>query len=190
MQTKPANNKFSWFKLNRTLHRDIGYFCIGMTLIFSISGIAVNHIDDWNPNYKVTQTTVLLDGIADKINSTSLDDYLIEKLAISLPTRTRFWESPNRYKLFLTNETNISVDFKSQLVTVESISSRPFFKLVNQMHLNELSKKWTYFSDFFAAMLIFLSMSALFMIKGKHAVTGKRGLIVLAGFICPLLFII
>jgi len=58
------------------------------------------------------------------------------------------------------------------------------------MHLNELSKKWTYFSDFFAAMLIFLSMSALFMIKGKHAVTGKRGLIVLAGFLCPVLFLI
>ncbi len=188
MQTKTAQSKFSWFKLNRTLHRDIGYFCIGMTLIFSISGIAVNHIDDWNPNYKVSRTTVFLDGVVDKINSPSLNDYLKEKLAISLPTRTHFWESPSRYKLFLNNETNISVDFKTQIVVVESISSRPVLQLLNQMHLNELSRKWTYFSDLYAGMLIFLSMSALFMIKGKHAVTGKRGLIVLAGFLCPVLF--
>ena len=40
-------------KWSRILHRDIGYFFIGTTLIYGLSGIALNHINDWNPNYTV-----------------------------------------------------------------------------------------------------------------------------------------
>ena len=40
-------------KWSRILHRDIGYFFIGTTLIYGISGIALNHMSDWNPNYSV-----------------------------------------------------------------------------------------------------------------------------------------
>ena len=40
-------------KWSRILHRDIGYFFIGTTLIYGLSGIALNHMNDWNPNYKV-----------------------------------------------------------------------------------------------------------------------------------------
>ena len=28
------------------IHRDVGYLVVGLTLIYAISGIAVNHIDD------------------------------------------------------------------------------------------------------------------------------------------------
>ncbi|MFT6900575.1 MAG: hypothetical protein ACJAXS_000745 [Colwellia sp.] len=45
-----------WFKLNRTLHRDIGYLCIGLAIVFAISGIALNHVGDWDPNYIVERT--------------------------------------------------------------------------------------------------------------------------------------
>ena len=188
--TKSTNNKISWFKLNRSLHRDIGYFCIGMTLIFSISGIAVNHIDDWNPNYQVSQSTVVIQDLKQHIDSPQLDHYLVKELGLSSDIRADFWESGTRYKLFLENDTNIFVDFETQQVTVETIRSRPILKIFNQLHLNEIKNGWVYFSDLFAVMLIFLSISALFMIRGRNGVLGKRGLIVLAGFICPFLFIL
>ena len=51
-------------KWSRILHRDIGYFFIGTTIIYGLSGIALNHMNDWNPNYKVEteqfQTTIPL----------------------------------------------------------------------------------------------------------------------------------
>ncbi len=40
-------------KWSRILHRDIGYFFIFTSLIYGISGIALNHMSDWNPNYSV-----------------------------------------------------------------------------------------------------------------------------------------
>ena len=47
-----------WRRLFRVLHRDIGYLLFGLVLAYSISGVAVNHVDDWNPNYSVTVTEV------------------------------------------------------------------------------------------------------------------------------------
>ena len=38
-------------KLNRITHRDIGYLIAGLTIIYAISGIALNHKNNWNPNY-------------------------------------------------------------------------------------------------------------------------------------------
>jgi hypothetical protein len=45
--------EINWRKWNRAIHRDLGYLCFGLTLIYTISGIAMNHIQDWNPNYKI-----------------------------------------------------------------------------------------------------------------------------------------
>ena len=38
-------------KLNRITHRDIGYLIAGLTIIYTLSGIALNHKNNWNPNY-------------------------------------------------------------------------------------------------------------------------------------------
>ena len=44
---------FNWRKWNRFIHRDFGYFFFGMTIIYALSGIAINHIKDWNPSYSI-----------------------------------------------------------------------------------------------------------------------------------------
>ena len=43
----------NWRQWNNALHRDIGFLCIGLTLVYAISGVAVNHISQWNPSYRV-----------------------------------------------------------------------------------------------------------------------------------------
>ena len=67
---------------SRILHRDIGYFFIGASLIYGISGIALNHLNDWNPNYSVnlkhfTTTLALEKGV-----SQSVIDQIIETIEI------------------------------------------------------------------------------------------------------------
>jgi hypothetical protein len=39
-------------------HRDIGYFFAGLTVLYAISGVAVNHMEDWNPNYVIRREVV------------------------------------------------------------------------------------------------------------------------------------
>jgi hypothetical protein len=43
-------------KWSRIIHRDFGYIFFGVTLIYALSGIALNHLSDWNPNYSVELT--------------------------------------------------------------------------------------------------------------------------------------
>ena len=43
----------NWRRWNYILHRDIGFLCVGLTLVYAISGVAVNHVKDWNPSYNV-----------------------------------------------------------------------------------------------------------------------------------------
>lgn len=179
----------SWFRLNRALHRDIGYFCIGLTLIFSISGIALNHVEDWNPNYQVTHKQHIIADLSAKVESAEFPDWLLKKLDLDTTLKAEFWESPSRYKLFTKANHTLIVNPKTNSVTVEQIEARPLLRSLNFLHLNEARKAWTYFSDLYAAMLIYLALSALFMVRGKKGVWGKRGVLVVAGFAAPAFFV-
>ena len=53
--------KNKWRKWNRVLHRDLSYFFTGMTVIYALSGIALNHIQDWNPSYIIQTRKIQLD---------------------------------------------------------------------------------------------------------------------------------
>ena len=57
---------FKWRKWNRAVHRDFGYFFLGMTIIYALSGIAINHLKDWNPNYKITAEEIQVDPFPGK----------------------------------------------------------------------------------------------------------------------------
>ena len=47
----PAKPRKNWRTQLRALHRDLGFLAVGLTLIYATSGIAVNHINDWNPSF-------------------------------------------------------------------------------------------------------------------------------------------
>lgn len=185
LKNKP---KGSFRKTIRSLHRDIGYFCIGMTIIFAVSGIAVNHIDDWNPNYEVTQVSKSIQIPEEQKESEQLNELLLTQLAFDTKIRTEFWESPNKLKLFVENETTIEINFKKQIAVIESVKQRPILSAFNRLHLNEAHKAWVIFSDLFAGLLLFLAISSFFMLKGKNSVFSVKGLWVVAGFVVPFVF--
>ena len=58
--------KFKWRKWNRATHRDLGYLFVAMTIIYSLSGIAINHLNDWNPNYVITVEDIQVQIPSDK----------------------------------------------------------------------------------------------------------------------------
>ena len=181
---------FSWFRLNRSLHRDIGYFCVGMTLIFAISGIALNHIHEWNSNYQVTQQSFEIVISESDIEKDDFEVWLLQKLAIEgQQINARFWQSPSQYKLFLTQKT-IYVNLSDNQVVLEEVKPRFLLRSLNFLHLNEAKKAWTLFSDFYAGLLIFLAISALFMVKGKRGVLGIRGGLVISRFALPAFFVV
>ncbi|KZN40695.1 PepSY-associated TM helix domain-containing protein [Pseudoalteromonas luteoviolacea] len=179
----------SWFKLNRNLHRDIGYFCIGMTLVFAISGIALNHIHQFNSNYQVSRVSHQITLDVERIETPEFESQLLQKLALTTPVKARFWQDKNTYKLFL-KDTTLYLNPQANTVLVEQVKPRLLLRQLNFLHLNEARAAWMWFSDFYAVLLIYLALSALFMVKGKKGVWGPRGILVLAGFAAPIGFVV
>ena len=63
------------------------------------------------------------------------------------------------------------------------------FYEVNYLHYNP-NDWWMWFSDIFAAALIFLAITSFFMVKGKKGATGRGGIYIALGFIIPIIFLI
>lgn len=184
-----SGSKVNWYRLNRSLHRDIGYLCIGLTLVFAISGIAVNHLRDWNPNYSITKEVNIEPSLITLIDEAEIVEIMMMSFELSQDVKANYWASENEFKVFLNDGSNLSANLMNGAIQFERIEERFLLKSVNTLHLNEAKQAWVIFSDAYAVMLIFLALSALFMVKGKHSPWGRKGVLVLIGFAIPLFFI-
>lgn len=159
-----------------------------MTLVFAISGITLNHINDWNSNYSVSQKSYELAAIANHIETENFELWVLQEIDLQSKIKARFWQDANTYKLFTENGTVI-INIVDNTVLVEQVIPRPLLRSLNFLHLNEAKQAWVYFSDLYALMLIFLSISALFMVKGKKSGLGKRSWLVVLGLVTPAGFV-
>ena len=53
----------SWRAKLRSVHRDVGYLVVGLTVAYGISGVAVVRIDAWNPNRAIYVDDVALGAL-------------------------------------------------------------------------------------------------------------------------------
>ena len=178
-------NKRKIKKLNNTLHRDLGYFFTVLIIIYSISGIAMNHIDDWNPDFTIGKDTIT---VPSSFTMTNLNDSEIQKIS-SLVGQTNYklydFPTPDRVKIYY-EDASLNIDFSKHLGYYEVISKRTLFYEVNVLHRNSL-KTWKWFSDVFAVMLITISITGLFVLKGKNGLSGRGKWFMLAGSLPPII---
>ena len=176
-------------KWSRILHRDIGYFFIGTTIIYGLSGIALNHINDWNPNY-----TVEVDRFETKISlnkSDNLEENIAQFLDEVAPKETykkHYYPQDDVIKIFLKGGSSIVVNTNNGKGSAEYLRKRLVFYEVNFLHYNP-NKWWMWFSDIFAGALILFAITSLFMVKGKKGITGRGGIYTALGIIIPLIFL-
>jgi len=67
---------------------------------------------------------------------------------------------------------------------------RLFLRLANWLHLNRGKKAWTYAADAYAGVLVVLSVSGLFMIKGRNGILGRGLVLALTGMAVPVAYVI
>ena len=175
------------FLLNRSFHRDVGYFCVGLILIYSISGIAVNHIDSWNPSYVIHRSEKTLSHLPRDPEAEGFEQVLAQELGIGSEFRIRVRESDENVLFFYENS-RVEWNSVTQTAQVETTEKRPGLFFVNYLHLNKAKRAWTYVADVFALLLIYLSISGLFMVKGPNGFTRRGWILVTAGLVLPIAF--
>lgn len=177
-------------KWNRILHRDIGYFFFGLTIIYCISGIALNHKKDWYPSYNITYKDFV---ITDNIDKTTVTDKwvlaLLKKYNEEDHYKKYFFPDSRTLKIFIDNGT-VSINMESKKAYIEKISKRPFFFEVNFLHYNP-GKWWMWFSDIFCVGMIIVAITGLFIIAKSKNSLSRRGIwFIIAGLIVPVLALI
>jgi len=177
-------------KWSRILHRDIGFFFVGASIIYGLSGIALNHMSDWNPNYSVSLEDFRTEIDLTK-SSTTKDNILqlLDKINDRDNYKKHYYPQSDFLKIFLKGGSSVVVDTETGEGQIELLSKRFVFYEVNFLHYNP-SSWWTWFSDIFAGSLILFAITALFMVRGKNGVSGKGGVYLALGIIIPILFLI
>lgn len=173
-------------KFNHALHRDIGYLCVGLTLIYALSGIAVNHLHHWNPNYKVEKARAQIApsdyrGVLD-------EDRVLELLRqIGEPPiyENVFQPDPESLMVFVEGRV-IRFHLPSGVVEYERAAPRAFWHAVNFLHLNHPKKAWTWIADLYAAGLILLALTGLLLLP-RGRMRPRCIVLILLGLLIPVL---
>ncbi len=186
--TSKATNIFR--KWNRIIHRDFGYFFFGITIIYCVSGIAVNHKKDWNPNYNIEQKSFT---VAHLLPKEYIDDNfvktILKNIGQSEDYKKFYFPTSNELRIFLKNSGSVTIDLTTKTGYIETISKRSIFYEFNFLHYNP-GKWWTWFSDIFAVALILIAISGLFIIsQGKNSLTRRGVWFIIAGLVLPILAI-
>lgn len=179
-----------WRHLFRVIHRDIGYVAVALTLAYGLSGIAVNHIDDWNPNYAFTERTVDI-GPLPAGSLAEKEAFVVAKLALDRnDVRGHFQETETELRVFLVEGQEARVDMRTGRGSLKTITKRAVFFEVNALHLNNLKGIWTWVADIFALALMILALTGMTMMKGDRGLAGRGKYFVGAGLLIPIGFLV
>ncbi len=178
-----------WRKWNNILHRDIGYLCFGLTLIYAVSGVAVNHVQDWNPNYSIEIINTNIGPVSynGSISEERVTD-ILKRLGEAGKYKSIYFPDPKTVQIFLEGST-ITVDLGSGAVRMEKVKSRFLLREMNVLHLNHPKKLWTYFADLYAVCLVVMAVTGLFVLKGKYCITARCIFLTSLGIMAPIIFL-
>lgn len=183
------NKVRKWFRI---IHRDLSYLFTGMILVYAISGIVLNHRDTINPDLIIKNKTIQLDNLF-PMQKESCTDVFIKGIANKFDDNGKilkfYFQNDSTAKVFISGGSTITINLNNGQVFYESVRKRPFFHELNWLHFNP-GKGWTYFADLFAVSLIIITITGIFMNKGKHGLWGRGGIELLIGILIPVLFVI
>lgn len=176
-------------RLLRILHRDLGYFIVGMTLVYALSGIFLNHRHDFNPDYNIItahfQTTF---GPDTHVDEQTVKNEL-EKLEHQVVYKKHYLTNQGNLKVFIENG-EVVIDLETGEGTLNYLQRRPLIFEMNMLHRATVGTLWKWVSDAMAVILLFVAVSGLFLLKGKRGFSRWGLWWTIAGIVIPLFFML
>lgn len=174
-------------KLLRILHRDFGYFIVGMTMVYSLSGIFLNHRHDFNPDYKIFSYNFQ----SDYKNKTNLTEREVKDILQSfehkIVYKKHYLNNEGIVKVFIENG-EVAIDPESGQGTMHYLQKRPIIFGMNKLHKSTIGSVWKWVSDLMAVILLFVAISGIFLLKGKRGFNRWGWWLTIAGIVVPLVF--
>lgn len=173
-------------KICRTLHRELGYLAVGLTLVYAVSGIVVNHAHHWDANYSRTleQFTIEAPGTGP---TAEIEPLVMERLGIEGPIKSTWRAAPDSFQVFLDGG-EYDVNLITGAVDKHGFARRPLIYDLNFMHLNSGKAPWTGIADAYAGILCVLSLTGIWLVKGRKGLAGRGGVMMALGVALPIIY--
>jgi hypothetical protein len=176
-------------KFLRIIHRDFGYFIVGMTIVYALSGIYFNHRRDLNPDYKI----IVTEFETQKFSAGNISDdevkAILKNFERNVVYQKHYVNSQGLVKVFIENG-EVVIDGENGRGTMHYLQKRPLIFEMNKLHKASIGVAWKWVSDVMAVILILVAVSGLFILKGKHGFGRWGWWITIAGVAVPLLFVL
>jgi hypothetical protein len=172
----------------RAFHRDIGYAAVGLTVVYAISGLALNHIQSFDSNFKSYSRTEELGPFPAGASDAAIQNQVLTALGIDTLPRDAYRASATDLEISF-DKRSLHVDTASGQVVDEGQEPRFFLRVANWLHLNRGKKAWTHFADFYAGGLLFLAVSGMFMLPGRKGLLGRGAVFVALGIAVPIVYV-
>ena len=172
-----------WRAWLRAVHRDIGYLAVGFTVIYALSGIAMNHIEDWDPNFRASETTRTIAPIGDAVS----DDAAAQQIAVAAGLTGKIddvYRAGDEVRLTFASGSKATAI--GDTLTVQNRRDRLFFRAADWLHATRGKPGWKFIADAYAALLLYLAISGVFMIKGRLGLRWRGVTLIAAGLAAPI----
>lgn len=173
---------------NRNIHRDLGYFLSTLVIAYCISGLALNHMDSWNPDFIIQKQEISIPTDL-KITHLHKDDVLkLCDLVQEESYKVYDFPAADQVKIYF-DKASFHIHLSQRKGLYEQIKRRPVFYETNVLHRNSI-KGWKWIADVFSILLIGINLTGLFILKGKYGITGRGKWLMALGFIPPVIALI
>jgi hypothetical protein len=119
-----------------------------------------------------------------------------QAIAAAVTARLGVTKSPT--DVYRASREQLDIVLDGRTIHVNPITGRVFdegqeprflLRAANWLHLNRGKKAWRYFADGYAAALILLAFSGMFMLPGRRGLLGRGGIFVLLGVAIPVAYV-
>jgi uncharacterized protein len=188
---RPARARKRWRSWLRAIHRDVGYLAVGFTVIYALSGIAMNHIADWDPNFHATELSRTITPIADALSDADAATQIAAAAGMAGPRGGAIedvYRAGDEVRLTFANGTKVTAI--GDTLTIQHRRDRLFFRVADWLHATRGKAAWKYIADAYAVLLLYLAISGLFMIKGRLGLRWRGVTLIAVGLAAPIGYIV
>ena len=173
-------------KLVRNIHRDFGYFYVGLIISFAFSGILMNHRENWHPEkYTTSIQNIKVKLVPENKINDKYAEQLGKKLGIDDKIRRQAIKK-GALKISFENH-DVEIDLKTGAGEIITFNKTPIINQAMKLH-KSTSNWWIYYSDIFGISLILIAITGTLMVKhGKNTFRNRGWKLAVIGILFPLL---
>lgn len=170
----------------RNLHRDLGYFYVGLIIAFAISGIAQNHRKQWKPDryvYEFKKVETAFRMPKESVTKEAVEAFSKENELVEM---RQFDVRKDSSLVISYKDADATIKLETGKGEINIWRKRPVLAQLTMLHKNNGNLWWIWYSDIFSLGLIIIATTGMFLMKGKNSFKGRGWKFALTGLIVPI----